>query len=47
MLPFAAEVAAVLEAIAQVRSSAALRGALERVLALGNYLNGTSNRGGA
>lgn len=31
----------------QLRKSDALRGVLQRVLALGNYLNGTSNRGGA
>ena len=34
-------------AIEQVRSSPALRSTLNRVLALGNYLNGTSARGGA
>mmetsp|Transcript_28544 Transcript_28544/g.77269 ORF Transcript_28544/g.77269 Transcript_28544/m.77269 type:complete len:704 (+) Transcript_28544:268-2379(+) len=38
---------AVHEAATQVRHSKALRGILEYTLALGNYLNGTSNRGGA
>jgi len=38
---------AVHEAATQVRHSKALRGILEYTLALGNYLNGTSNKGGA
>jgi len=37
----------VVSACGQVRSSFALRQLLQRVLALGNYLNGTSFRGGA
>ena len=41
------EVNGVIATCAQVRASAALRACLQLVLALGNYLNGTSYRGGA
>ena len=41
------EVKSVITACDQVRESKVLHKTLERVLALGNYLNGTSNRGGA
>ena len=41
------EINGVIATCAQVRASASLRACLQLVLALGNYLNGTSYRGGA
>ncbi len=46
-LALSEELTSLIDACEQVRSSKALLRLLERVLALGNHLNGTSNRGGA